>query len=1555
MGATGPLTRGLFSSGRIWRRRLSALLCSLALLLLLAPPGGATLAATEGDARADLSLLGDPKVATGSDDVISRIAPELMRKARQSPSDGTLDVLVVSDGPLAEPGILSSRAAQRPDMGGLTFTAGKVSPGSLVKLASADNIVTVLSNGPLPIPILPELEDTRARGPRPDQRPGVGVRGSGSESSREADARRGKEPTTDLRSLTPDSWNSVDVHKARSAWAQGYRGSGVNVAVLDTGVDFGHPDLQGTFARVENPASPYFGWPYALDPWSSELMSQGILLDVQSAIRGYGSWFADTSTVVRGTQALFTTVTATPDGMDPITHTYTLPGTSLSGEYHMGLHPDEHLAFDVYSEYVTVLVADTVTPGVYDTVYVDLNDNHDFRDDRPIRKGSEVYTLDQTGDGLADLSAGMVYYVADGRNTPPAADWLFGVLPPGNGDVVAFQGSMDYNQDHGTFCASSVVAQGRIDGQTEIRPPYKPQGVGGMVQGMAPDARVVAIGNIYRSGASIYNAMRLAAVGGDGQPNSGDEPQIASMSFGTSGAWNNGWDFMSRYLVYLSRFNPRLTWMASTGNGGYGYGTVTAPASSPAVIAVGAATQYGETLTFEQINSADRITSGDVQPWSNRGPSHMGQPKPDVVAVGAWGVGDRPVNISPRNGSTAYELWGGTSMSTPIGAGIAALVYQAYRARTGSWPDAETVRTLLKSSATDLNYGPFVQGAGMLDAGRAVTMARGQSGLAVSPSSWVPGTTAPASMGALLPGESATQTLQLQNLGGQATTARVSAERLVETSTYEWNVLTDNAEESGGSISRPDYVWNLRERIPPDTDLVRVSAVISFTEFSLANPRSPFLGVSSAWRLLAYEWNDDNRNGAAFRDLNANGAVNDGELDSGEINRLTYVYNTHDIVELMVQKPLARAGDGFLVGLQHSIRSNNVPRTNMRLKLTTYRRAPWPMLTTPGGQVSIPARGSVPVSVSAQVPAGTAVGAYEGSIVVETGTGADARRIVVPVALNVRARSLPSTFGGANRPPANTPFDNGRTFGGQDWRWRPESAEWRHYYLDNRSQPGANTFLWAGVEWQYFPTDFDLVIGGPTPWDWFSQRYPELYGPNGMDGLAGSEWTNLGGGDWSWKTRTDTTEEWVSARLGQTGTHEAVIHNVFYSGSGPSESYTATLGTVRLSRDYIDITSSQRTGSAQVSLTTDRDLPGLRAEAYGLAQKRMYPNQRILPLQTWFTETDVVDVASVEFYTEAPPDTNVDIYVDYFENGRFVWVGSSTGPTGQEFVRVEPARSGRYRVRVEAARDVPNPARFDYGLKAIAGRDLTVSPAAITDTIPAGSTVTFTVTYDRPSMTDGVWDGRLFLGPYKAPSLHSLRVTVYYGNITPTPSPTPTVCRSRFTDVPQDHWSYQYVNPLWCRGVISGYWDETFRPGAQASRVQFAKMIVLGMGWPLEHPETPTFTDVPELSWGYEFIETALERGAINGYSDGTFRPVNPITRGQIAKILVLAKGWEPVNSTTSSFSDVARDNPFFTYIEAGVSRGILSGYSDRTFRPGVSATRAQLSKMLYLAMEAED
>lgn len=183
--------------------------------------------------------------------------------------------------------------------------------------------------------------------------------------------------------------------------------------------------------------------------------------------------------------------------------------------------------------------------------------------------------------------------------------------------------------------------------------------------------------------------------------------------------------------------------------------------------------------------------------------------------------------------------------------------------------------------------------------------------------------------------------------------------------------------------------------------------------------------------------------------------------------------------------------------------------------------------------------------------------------------------------------------------------------------------------------------------------------------------------------------------------------------------------------------------------------------------------------------------------------------------------------------------------------------------------------------------------------------------------------------------------------LTPSPTWTPGACGLRFSDLPASDWAYTYVSDLYCRGVVSGYADGTFRPSAGTTRGQFTKMVTLGFGWNLYNPYFPFFSDVQPGSTFFTYVETAALRGIISGYEDGTFRPNTPLTRAQAAKILVLAAGWPLVYAQAQHFTDVDARHWAFPYIETAVVHNMISGYSDATFRPDLEVTRAQVAKMV--------
>ncbi len=201
----------------------------------------------------------------------------------------------------------------------------------------------------------------------------------------------------------------------------------------------------------------------------------------------------------------------------------------------------------------------------------------------------------------------------------------------------------------------------------------------------------------------------------------------------------------------------------------------------------------------------------------------------------------------------------------------------------------------------------------------------------------------------------------------------------------------------------------------------------------------------------------------------------------------------------------------------------------------------------------------------------------------------------------------------------------------------------------------------------------------------------------------------------------------------------------------------------------------------------------------------------------------------------------------------------------------------------------------------------------------------------------------------------------------PTLTVTPTPCTvGRFSDVNSSDYFYAAVNYLVSRNVISGYSDCTFRPYNNTSRGQLAKIVALGFNLPAYVPPLGgyTFADVLPSNVFFPQIEAANHAGIISGYDCGTrpnelcdqfnrryFRPADLVTRGQLTKIVVGAAGWTLRNPVTPTFTDVAPNNVFYPFIETAVCHGIISGYNDNTFRPVNSATRGQVSKIVYLAL----
>jgi hypothetical protein len=111
-----------------------------------------------------------------------------------------------------------------------------------------------------------------------------------------------------------------------------------------------------------------------------------------------------------------------------------------------------------------------------------------------------------------------------------------------------------------------------------------------------------------------------------------------------------------------------------------------------------------------------------------------------------------------------------------------------------------------------------------------------------------------------------------------------------------------------------------------------------------------------------------------------------------------------------------------------------------------------------------------------------------------------------------------------------------------------------------------------------------------------------------------------------------------------------------------------------------------------------------------------------------------------------------------------------------------------------------------------------------------------------------------------------------------------------FMDVPNTHWAFKYIQKMYEDGITTGYSDGTYRPAGNVTRGQMAAFIVRGkFGETFPYSTTPYFSDVPESHGSFKYIQKVTEEGIASGYSDGTYRPSQYVNRAQMAAFIAKA------------------------------------------------------------------
>lgn len=1402
----------------------------LVLALLVALVGGQIVSARQAEGVTPAATGAQVEVieADRPVDPLSKLDNELQRLAQDQAGEAVTAYI------LAEPGTDLSGVVDvmetRPFIDQLLIVA-EVEASEVLKMASNPGVVAAEVFEPLqpPVPIVPgreelsrpaTLEDARARleqteaafaevfAARDALISGDGPARSGAPDRTVAPVVSGAGPD---RVAAPEDWNGSDLIGAPEAWAKGYTGAGVDVAVVDSGVDFAHPDLEGSQSYYDD--GPYEGWPIALDPRSMRQYYYNGRTGWDNYFDEVDyTWYAGVYDVIHCTEGETETFS-----FDEYTFSIApeIVAMSQSNEIRWSVHPDLQFPAWIWDAWVPFILVDSNEAGVYDTVIADLNGDlwFDEFDDTAVlgttdpvlaqdygdylAEPTEVMTGTQfipdfwgafglppmwwgrpqaavtatvqmtlpagtfilaenhwTLDGadtaeslellsIADISGGMVYYIADGERPVPAMDYLYPNFGPGgqppipaNGQLVSFMlGSIFAGGgDHGTLVASAVAANGTLtdytgafgeqvqhtagvslteefengatgwtmsdlwhiqDDSACIDPGYhspthaaaynieasctystgvavsgtltttaialpdydtltygsvelaywsyeetecgnfagcgwdvrtveisddggatwdllwhsnmgsleglwyerridvtayagqdvifrfgfdsgdasfndyagwyiddvqivtwkeylKPEDEG-TVQGPAPDASIVAVGDVYavvNGMQGIYDAQTFLAFGVDGEPNSGDEfADLINFSFGDGSVHNDGWDFDSRLTSYYNQqYMPNTLTCVSSGNGGYGFGTINSPQGNT-TLSVGASTQYGASDVFGFGLSADQINDGDMQPFSGRGPDALGRPDPDVVATGAWGAGNTPLNTAvlyyalfggtpyPDGGNAWFE-WGGTSRSAPEACGVGALVYDAYNQASGDYPTFETAREILMSSADDLNHSVLMQGAGRVNADRATDVAGDIEGVYTTPSLLQAGAYHGAEYEAfgnvLYPGDTYAHTVTVHNNGAGDASVTVGDELLlaVETLTYTTVVSPYTGMEDGDyldpyfyyatyfvvadpSLTQIETTGNIMYALHGDDLVIPVPAGADFMQVQLDVPMELFdheyedpdpgtldYDADNRWSLTVYDWEDRNGDGKLWADYGGDGIVNPlasfdlvdvaftGDTTETEINRFNYSYNWSTTQEATVRLGDREDWNNIVVGIVHRPSNNARPGWGP----DEYQEHPLNVKVVFYQKAdwdlveANPANLTVPAGGSATFDAEFTIPADQAPGLYAGALTVDdgTHTSLIPTTVNVAVPGdeLLFTLGGNER--AETPYDNGYGFGAWDWAGSREEGDWRYYYYDANAG-FAQQYLYVRNQWG------DDLCGMPTFFETL------VWGPNPGD------------------------------------------------------------------------------------------------------------------------------------------------------------------------------------------------------------------------------------------------------------------------------------------------------------------------------------------------------------------------------------------------------------------------------------------------------------------------